>query len=54
MYNKWDDFNFETVNFPFLDGDVPSSLSHCVYISQPIRFARVCSNVDDFSNKNSF
>ena len=23
MYDKRDDFDFETVNFPFLDGDVP-------------------------------
>ena len=35
------------VNFPFLDGDVPRSPSYGVYISQLIRFARVCSNVDD-------
>ena len=27
---------------------------HGVYISQLIRFARVCSNVDDFNNKNLF
>ena len=25
-----------------------------VYISQLIRFARFCSNVDDFNNKNLF
>ena len=47
-------FNFEIVNFPFLDGDVPRSPSFGVYISQLIRFARVCSNVDDFNNKNLF
>ena len=35
------------VNFQFLDRDVPRSLSYAVYISQLIRFARVCSNVDD-------
>ena len=23
IYDKRDDFNFEIVNFPFLDGDVP-------------------------------
>ena len=23
IYNKRDDFDFEIVNFPFLDGDVP-------------------------------
>ena len=27
IYDKRDDFNFEIVNFPFLDGDVPSSPS---------------------------
>ena len=51
IYDKWDDFNF-VVNFIFLDGDVHRSPSYCVYISQLIRFARVCSNVDDFNNKN--
>ena len=52
--DKQDDFNFELVNFPFLDGDVPPSHSYGVYISQLIRFAGVCSNVDDFKNKNLF
>ena len=47
-------FNFETVKFPFLDGNVPHSPSYGVYISQLIRFARVCSNVDDFNNRNLF
>ena len=41
IYDKRDDFNFDIVILPFLDGDVPS------YISQLIRFARVCSHVDD-------
>ena len=52
--DKRDDFNYEIVNFPFLDGDVPRSPSYGVYISQLIRFARVCSNVDDFNNINLF
>ena len=52
--NKRDDFNFEIVNFPFLDGYVPRSPSNGVYISQRIRFARVCSSVDDFNNRNLF
>ena len=54
IYDKWDDFNFEIVNFPSLDGDVPRSPSHGVYISEIIRFARECSNVDDFNNRNLF
>ena len=54
IYDKWDNFYFEIVNFPFLDGDDPGSPSYGVYISQLIRFARVCSNVDDFNNRNLF
>ena len=54
IYDKRDDFNFEIVNFPFLDGDVPRSPSYGVYISQLIRFVRVCSNVDDFNKRNLF
>ena len=53
-YDKRDDLNFEIVNIPFLDGDVPRSPSYGVYISQLIRFARVCPNVDDFNNRNLF
>ena len=53
-YDKRDDSNFEIVNFPFLNGDVPRSPSYGVYISQLIRFARVCSNVDDFNNRSLF
>ena len=54
IYDKRDDFNFEKVNFPFLDEDVIRSPSYGVYIFQLIRFARVCSNVDVFSYRNLF
>ena len=54
IYDKQDDLNFEIVNFPFLDGDVPRSPSYGVYISQLIRFARVRSNVYDYNNTNLF
>ena len=48
IYNKRDDFDFDIMNFPFLDGDVPRSTFYDVYISQLIRFARVSSHVDVF------
>ena len=60
---KSNDFDFEIVNVPFLDGDVSrspsygvhiSQLSYGVYTSQLIRFARVRSNIDDFNNKTLF
>ena len=37
---------------PFLDGDVPSSTSYGLYISQLIRFARASSYVADFNTRN--
>ena len=50
IYDKRDDF--EIVNFPFLDGDVPRAASYDVYISQLIRFARVSRHVTDFNTRN--
>ena len=52
IYDKRDDFVFEIVNFPFLDGNVPLAASYTVYISQLIRFARVSSHVTDFNTRN--
>ena len=52
IYDKRDDFDFESVNFPYLDGDVPRRALHAVYISQLIRFARVSSHVTDFNTRN--
>ena len=53
IYDKRDDSDFEIVNFPFLDGDVPRSTSYGVYISQLIRFARASSYVADFNTRNN-
>ena len=50
IYDKWDDYNFEIVNSPFLGGDVPRYPSYGVYISRHIRFARVYFSVSDFAN----
>ena len=52
IYDKRDGFDFEIVNFPFLDGDVPRSTSYGVYISQLIHFARASSYVADFNTCN--
>ena len=49
--DKRDGFNFEIVNFPFVDEDVYRSPSYGVYISQLLRFVRVCSYVDDFQQQ---
>ena len=47
MINNYD---FEIVNFPFPGGDVFRSPSYGINMSQLIRFARICSNVDYFNN----
>ena len=53
MHDKRDDFDFDIiVNFRFLDGDVPRRPSYGLYISQLIRFSRVCSHVDDLNTSN--
>ena len=52
LYDKRDDFDFDIINFPFLDGDVLRCTSYVIYISQLIRFARASSNLSDFNCRN--
>ena len=49
IYDKREDFDFDIVNFPFLDGDFPRRTSYGVYISQLIRFVRASSNLNDLT-----
>ena len=49
IYDKYDDFYFDIVSFPFLDGDIPHASSYGVYISRLIRFARVSNHLADFN-----
>ena len=52
IYDTRDDFDFDRVNFPFLDGDVSHSTFYGAYISQLFRFVRVSSYVSDFNARN--
>ena len=52
IYDKRDDFDFDIVNFPCLDGDVSRSTSYGVYILQLIRVASVAIYVADFNAGN--
>ena len=45
---------FDVVNVRFLDGDVHHRASYGAYISQLIRFARVCNHVADFNAQKMF
>ena len=48
LYDKSDDFNFHITNFLFLSSNIPSSPAYGVFISQLIRYARVCSSYECF------
>ena len=55
QFDERDDFAFDIVNFPFLDGDVSKRPSYGVYTSELIRFfARASSHVSDFNSHNKF
>ena len=46
--DKSDDLNFHITNFPFLSSNISASPAYGVYISQLIRYARVCSSYGCF------
>ena len=44
-YDKRDDVDFPIVNCPYLSSNIPESPAHGVFVSQLIRYARVCSKI---------
>ena len=51
IYDKRDDFDFDIVNFPFLEAMSPG-VPHMGYTYLNIRFARASSNLNDFNYRN--
>ena len=51
LFDKRDNFGFEIVNFPDLSGNIPTSQSYGVFISQLVRYARCCQKLIDFKNR---
>ena len=51
FYDKRDDYDFDIVNFPFLDGGVLRATLYSIYISQLIRFTRASNQVSVFNNR---
>ena len=41
-------FHFNIVNYPFLDSCIPRKPALGVFLSKLIRYARICSRLDDF------
>lgn len=48
IYDKRDAFNFKINSFPNLSGNIHYKRTHGIIISQLLRYAKVCSKVEDF------
>ena len=52
IYDKRDDFNFKSINFPNMYSNIPASPAYGVYISQLIRYAWASRNYSDFLKRH--
>ncbi len=48
LYDKRNDYSFNVISYPFLDGNIPNNLSYGVFISQLVRFAKINTNINGF------
>ena len=53
VYDKRDDFPFQIVQFSSKDSNIPRSAVLGVFLSQVIRYFRICSNIDGFIDRLS-
>ena len=51
VYDKRDDFSFRIVNFPHMDSNIPDNPAYGVYISQLVRYVRICTSKLDFIHR---
>jgi hypothetical protein len=51
LYDKRDDFNFNVNTFAILSGNIHYKNSHGILISQLLRYAKVCCNLNFFINR---
>ena len=52
IYDKRDDFNFEIINFPYIESCIPRKSALGVFYSQLIRYGRICSKISAFKIKS--
>ena len=50
-YDKREAFNFKIVNYPDLSGNIPERPAYGIYISQVIRYAKICNQTKDFIDR---
>ena len=48
LYDKRNDYNFNVINYPFLDGNIPKGQSYGIFISQLVRLAQINSSFNNF------
>ena len=48
LYDKRNDYDFDVINFPYLDGNIPKGQSYGIFISQLIRYARISTSFSNF------
>ena len=53
LYDKRDTFNFHIVNFPHMVSNIPTKPAYGVFISQLIRYLRVCGNYQQFKTRST-
>ena len=53
LYDKRDAFNFHIVNFPHMVSNIPTKPAYGVFISQLIRYLRVCGNYLQFKTRST-
>ena len=51
IYDKRDYFAFRIINFRHMDSNIPANLAYGVYISQLVRYARICTSKVDLKNR---
>ena len=52
LYDKRDDFNFNIVNYPHIDSNIPEKPAYGVYVSQLVRYSLACSSYTDFLSRH--
>ena len=48
LYDKRNDYNFNVINYPFLDGNIPKGQSYGIFISQLVKLAQINDSFDNF------
>ena len=48
LYDKRNDYDFDVISFPYLDGNIPKGQLHGILISQLIRYARINTSFSNF------